>query len=90
MLFAIFNGDPAGPCPGADPDTCNRYGVNFRLRDPAFMIGELQFRWNSGKNDTGLATTLKIGGWSHLGHLPTSAIDNNGMLLANPASSGMP
>ena len=44
LLFAIFNGDPAGPCPGADPDTCNRYGLSFRLRDPAFMIGELQFR----------------------------------------------
>jgi len=68
FLFAIFNGDPAGPCPvGADPDTCNRYGLNFRMRDPAFMIGEAQFRSNFGKNDTGLATTFKIGGWHHLG-----------------------
>jgi len=66
LLFAIFNGDPAGPCAG-DPDTCNRYGVNFRMRDPAFMIGEAQFRFNQGKNDAGLATTLKIGGWQHLG-----------------------
>jgi porin len=89
LLFAIFNGDPAGPCPG-DPDTCNRYGVNFRLRDPAFMIGELQFRWNRGKNDTGLATTLKIGGWSHLGRFSDQRFDNTGMLLANPASSGVP
>jgi len=67
LLFAIFNGDPAGPCPGADPDTCNRYGLNFRLRDPAFMIGEAQWRTNYGKSDTGLATTFKIGGWRHLG-----------------------
>ena len=36
FLFAIFNGDPAGPCTG-DPDTCNRYGLNFRMSDPAFM-----------------------------------------------------
>ena len=35
FLLAIFNGDPAGPCAG-DPDTCNRYGLNFRMRDPAF------------------------------------------------------
>ncbi|HEY6022978.1 MAG TPA: carbohydrate porin [Pseudolabrys sp.] len=89
LLFAVFNGDPAGPCPG-DPDTCNRYGVNFRVRDPAFMIGELQFRWNRGKDDTGLATTLKIGGWGHLGQFPDQRFDNNGMLLANPASSGVP
>jgi len=89
LLFAIFNGDPAGPCPN-DPDTCNRYGVNFRLQDPAFMIGELQFRWNRGKDDTGLATTLKIGGWRHLGQFADQRFDNNGMLLANPASNGVP
>jgi porin len=90
LLFAIFNGDPAGPCPGDDPDTCNLYGVSFRLRDPAFVIGELQFRWNRGKDDTGLATTLKFGGWSHLGQFADQRFANNGMLLASPTSSGMP
>ena len=24
----------------------NRYGLNFRLSDPAFMLGEFQFRRN--------------------------------------------
>jgi porin len=90
LLFAIFNGDPAGPCPDADPDTCNRYGLNFRLSDPAFMIGEFQWRRNRGNNDTGLATTLKIGGWSHLGQFADQRFANNGALLASPASSGMP
>jgi porin len=89
LLLAIFDGDPAGPCSG-DPDTCNLYGVNFRLRDPAFMIGELQFRWNRGKDDTGLATTLKIGGWTHLGQFADQRYDNTGMLLASPASTGDP
>ena len=89
LLFAIFNGDPAGPCPG-DPDTCNRYGVNFRLRDPAFMMAELQFRRNRGKDDTGLATTLKIGGWGHLGQFADNRYDNTRMLLASPTSSGIP
>src|SRR5215510_6176801 len=89
FLFAIFNGDPAGPCPG-DPDTCNRYGLNFRLRDPAFMLAELQFRRNRGKDDTGLATTLKIGGWGHLGQFADKRFDNTGMLLASPTSSGIP
>ena len=90
LLFAIFNGDPAPPCPNADPDTCNRHGVNFRLSDPAFMIGEFQWRRNRGKDDAGLATTLKFGGWGHLGQFADQQFTNNGMLLANPASNGMP
>jgi porin len=90
LLFAIFNGDPAPPCPNADPDTCNRYGLNFRLSDPAFLMGEFQWRRNRGKDDTGLATTLKVGGWYHLGQFADQQFTNNGMLLANPASNGMP
>jgi len=89
FLFGIFNGDPAGSCSG-DFDTCNRYGLNFRLRDPAFMLAELQFRRNRGKDDTGLATTLKIGGWGHLGQFADKRFDNTGMLLASPTSSGIP
>jgi porin len=88
LLFAVFNGDPSGPCPG-DPDTCNRYGTNFRVHDPAFMIGEAQFRWNQDKDDTGLATTLKLGGVRHLGQFNDQRYADNGMLLANPASSGV-
>ncbi len=89
LLFGIFDGDPAGPCSG-DPDTCNRYGLNFRLKDPAFMMGEFQVRRNRGKDDTGLATTLKIGGWSHLGQFADQRYDNAGGLLASPASNRMP
>ena len=90
LLFAIFNGDPAPPCPNTDPDTCNRYGLNFRLSDPAFLMGEFQWRRNRGKDDKGLATTLKIGGWYHLGQFVDQQFTNNGMLLANTASNGMP
>ena len=89
LLFGIFDGDPAGPCLG-DPDTCNRYGLNFRLKDPAFMMGEFQVRRNRGKDDTGLATTLKIGGWGHLGQFADQRYANNGALLASPTSNGMP
>ena len=88
FLLAVFNGDPAGPCAG-DPDTCNRYGLNFRLRDPAFVIGEAQFRTNRGKDDSGLARTLKIGGWTHLGQFADQRLANDGTLLANPAGSGV-
>jgi porin len=89
LLFAIFNGDPAGPCPG-DPDTCNRYGLNFRVHDPALLFAEAQFRRNEEKNDTGLAGQFKIGAWSHLGQFPDQHYDNTGLSLASPLSSGIP
>ena len=73
LLLAVFNGDPAGPCAG-DPDTCNRYGLNFRVRDPALIIGEAQFRTNHGKDDTGLARTLKLGGWTPSRRVQRSAL----------------
>ena len=33
---------------------------------------------------------MKIGGWSHLGQFADQRFANNGMLLASPASSGVP
>jgi len=69
FLVAIFNGDPAGPGAG-DEQQRNKYGMNFRVSDPAFMIGEAQYRVNQGKSDTGLAATYKIGAWGHLGLFP--------------------
>ena len=88
LLFAVFNGDPSGPGVG-DADGRNRYGLNFRLRDPALIIGEAQFRFNHGKDDTGLASTLKFGAWRHLGQFDDQRFANDGSLLADPAGSGI-
>jgi porin len=88
ILLAAFNGDPAGPGPG-DEQLRNRYGLNFRLRDPPFLIGEAQFRANQGKQDTGLARTLKFGGWTHLGQFEDQRFANDGSLLADPTGSGV-
>ena len=89
LLLAIFNGNPAGPCAG-DPDTCNRHGLDFRVKDPALLQAEAQFRRNQGKDDTGLARQLKVGGWVHLGRFDDLRLDDGGLPLANPASSGVP
>lgn len=88
LLLAVLNGDPAGPGPG-DEQLRNRYGLNFRVSDPAFIIGEAQFRHNHGKEDTGLATALKFGGWGHLGQFNDQRFAVGGALLANPAGSGV-
>jgi porin len=89
LLLAVFNGDPAGPGPG-DEQLRNRYGLNFRLRDPPFVMAEAQFRRNQGKEDTGLAATLKLGAWGHFGEFDDKQFANDGLLLADPASSGEP
>jgi porin len=89
LLFAVFNGDPAGPGPG-DEQNRDRYGLNFRISDPAFAIAESQFRKNQGKEDSGLATTLKVGGWAHLGQFNDERYANDGLPLGDPASSGIP
>jgi porin len=89
LLLAVLNGDPAGPGAGDEQDR-NRYGLNFRARDPAFIIGEAQFRRNHTEKDTGLATVLKLGGWGHLGRFDDQRFAIDGSLLANPLSSGAP
>jgi porin len=89
LMFAVFNGDPAGPGEG-DEQLRNRYGLNFRLRDPAFLIGEAQFRRNTGDKNTGLATTVKLGAWRHLGEFDDKRFAVEGTLLADPTGSGIP
>ena len=89
LLLEVLNGDPAGPGPG-DAEDRNRHGLNFRVRDPAFIIGEAQFRHNRGATDTGLATTLKLGGWGHLGRFDDLRVAIDGSLLANPQGLGVP
>ncbi|MGE3158377.1 MAG: carbohydrate porin [Xanthobacteraceae bacterium] len=90
FLMAIFNGDPAGPGWPGEEQIRNLYGLNFRLKDPAFIIGEAEFRTNHGKTDVGLASTLKFGAWSHLGEFADYRYANDGTLLADPNGSGEP
>ena len=89
FLVAVLNGDPAGPGPG-DEQMRNMYGLNFRVKDPAFIIGEAQFRRNQGKDDTGLASTYKIGAWGHLGEFYDQRFAADGSLLAAANGSGTP
>jgi porin len=89
LRLAVLNGDPAGPGPG-DEQLRNRHGLNFRVNDPPFVIGEAEFQHNNGKSDKGLATTLKLGGWGHVGEFNDKRFANDGSLLANPLGSGIP
>ena len=54
-LLAVFNGDPG------EQGTVNTTGTNFRINDPPLLMGEVQYRRNQGKDDSGLAG---ITGWA--------------------------
>ena len=90
VLAAVFNGDPAGPGTEGDEQLRNKYGVNFRVKDPPLAIVEAQVRTNHGKTDTGLATKLKLGGWTHFGKFDDNRLADDGTLLADPEGSGEP
>jgi porin len=55
-MVGCYNGDP-GVKEG------DRHGVDFTLRGPPFVIGEVGYRWNYGKNAVGLPGTLKCGAY---------------------------
>jgi porin len=88
FLLGLYNGDPAGP--GLDdPQERNRHGLNFRIKDPALLMGELQYRYNQDKGVPGLAGSLKAGAWGHFGKFDDQRVDSTGLSLADPASSGV-
>jgi len=88
-LLGVFDGDAAGPGPG-DPQSRNRYGLNFRVNDPPFAIGEVQFAYNQEKTSAGLPGTIKLGGWLHAGAFNDQRFAANGLSQADPAASPMP
>lgn len=88
LLLGVFNGDPAGPGPADEEQRRNHHGLNFRINDPPFVIGEAQFRRNAGADDRGLATTFKLGGWYHFGWFDDMRFGLGGRLLADAGRLG--
>lgn len=89
VLAAVFNGDPAGPGPD-DPQSRDRYGVNFRVSDPPLFINEIQYAYNQAKNAQGLPGTVKLGGWYHAGLFNDQRFAANGLSQADPNASSTP
>jgi porin len=90
LLFAIYNGDPSGAGFGDDAELRNRYGLNFRVNDPPLVMSEAQFKTNQKKEDAGLSSTFKFGGWGHFGRFDDQRYADDGLLLADPLSSRVP
>lgn len=87
LLLGIFNGDPAGPGLN-DPQQRDRNGLKFRTRDPAFAVGELQYKYGDDKAADSLSGVVKIGAWNHFGRFADTRYGLDGLPLASPLSSG--
>jgi porin len=55
-MIGCYNGDP-------DVKADDRHGVDFTFRGPAFVIGEVGFRRNYGKDAVGLPGNVKLGAY---------------------------
>ena len=73
FLLGLFNGDPGNPV------TQDRNGLAFRVRDPALLIGEAAYAYNTGKDYAG---AIKIGGWRHNGSFNDQRADIFGLPIA--------
>ena len=56
VMTGCYNGDP-------DVKDGNRHGVDFTMRGPAFVIGEVGYRRNYGTDTAGLPGNVKLGAY---------------------------
>ena len=59
------------------------------MTDPPLFIGELEYGYDKDKSAAGLPGTIKLGAWYHAGHFDDQRFREDGLSLANPASSGV-
>lgn len=91
FLIALFNGDPAGS--GLDASLAevkNCCGINFRLKDPPFLIAQAEFEYALPLTPDGLAGKVRMGGWYQFGRFNDQFYASDGMVLTDPASNGDP
>lgn len=86
---AVYNSDPVGPNCAGDPQKCNRNGINFRLRDPAFAIAEGEYAYALPFMG-GLSGHVRLGAWNNFGNFADRRFDVFGGALAAPTSIGLP
>lgn len=86
--FALFDGDAALPNSPLDPQLANLNGLQLRVNDPPWWIGQLKYKFEIGENK--LPATITTGGWYHMQSFPDQRLSADGLSLANPNSSGEP
>lgn len=89
ILLGVYSGNPA-PVGQNDPQIRNASGTSFVLDQGVFVIGEVQYSINTGDREAGLPGTYKLGAWYNSNAFPDQRYGADGLLLADPASSGVP
>ncbi len=95
LLAGVFNGRPASDTSG-DAQENNSSGTSFPLHGGVLAIGELQYAYPSmgamvhGNKKSPLPRVYKLGYWYDTTRFDDQRIDNSGLSLANPASTGVP
>ncbi|WP_188612201.1 carbohydrate porin [Chelatococcus reniformis] len=87
----VFNGDPAGPDRlglQPEPQRRNRRGTNFRVTDPAFVIGEIAYAYNIDAGSKGQPGTITVGGWHHFGRFDSLRHEVGGLALSGATAEG--
>ena len=87
---AVFSGDPSGGN-GSNQNLPLPTGTVISFRGGAFVIAELSFLPNQGKDAAGLPGAYRIGAWHHTSpRFGDQRFDNTGRSLADPTSTGIP
>ena len=87
---AVFSGDPSGGN-GSNQILPLPTGTVFSFRGGAFVIAELSYLPNQGKDAAGLPGAYRIGAWYHTSpRFGDQRFDNTGLSLADPMSTGIP
>jgi porin len=101
ILGGVFQDNPPGGPFNADGQLLGstRGGGNFNLRTGALLIAEVQYAINQPSNGrlvsgdqkpSGLPGLYKLGAWFDTAPFQSQQLDNTGLSLANPNSTGVP
>ena len=95
ILLGVFNGSPVRYNYG-DPQMRNPSGTSFPLNGGVLIMGEIQYAYPSlgtmlyADQAEPMARLYKLGFWYDSESFADQALDNTGLSLANPVSSGNP
>ena len=88
LRAAAFDGNPD---PGDDNGRpVNPNGIRINFGEGAFLIGEAGVTWKLGGKPEGKPGNLKMGYWFHTEKFDDLRVDEGGISLADPLSSGTP
>jgi porin len=96
LLVGVFNGSPIPNGAMGDSQQINASGTSFPTNGGALVIAELQYSYPSlgsmlyADQTEPLARVFKIGFWYDTERFADQRLDNTGLSLANPLSSGVP